>query len=77
MKRVTTPPAQLHGRSSLDLTGKDPKDSVKLISAEGPLRESMACFRMLAQIMGLPFRRDSLEKTIRERSDAEKNRACR
>ena len=61
------PPAvQLHSRSSLDLTGKDPRDSVALINAEGPLRESMACFRMLAQIMGLPFRRDSLEKTIRE-----------
>ena len=64
---VETPQAALlHSRSSLDLTGKDPRDSVALISAEGPLTESMACFRMLAQIMGLPFRRDSLEKTIRE-----------
>ena len=61
-----SPAAQLYSRSSLDLTGKDPRDSVALISAEGPLRESMACFRMLAQIMGLPFRRDYLEKTIRE-----------
>ena len=26
----------------------------------------MACFRMLAQLMGLPFRRDALEKTIRD-----------
>ncbi len=61
-----TPPSQLPGRSSLDLTGKDPRDSVSLVSGEGPLMESMACFRMLAQIMGLPFRRDFLEKTIRE-----------
>ena len=61
-----TPVIQLEGRSSLDLTGKDPQSSVDLISAEGPLRESMACLQMLAQIMGLPFRRDSLEKTIRE-----------
>ena len=60
------PLAQLQARSSLDLSGKDPRDSVALIRAEGPLRESMACFRMLAQIMGLPFRRDALEKTIRE-----------
>ena len=59
-------PARLHGRSSLDLAGRDPKDSIALINAEGPLRESMACFQMLAQIMGLPFRRDSLEKTIRQ-----------
>ena len=61
-----TESAQLHGRSGLDLSGRDPKDEVALISAEGPLRESMACLRMVAQIMGLPFRRDSLEKTIRE-----------
>ena len=60
------PIIQLHGRSSLDLTGKDPRNSVVLISAEGPFREAMACLQMLAQIMGLPFRRDSLEKTIRE-----------
>ena len=59
-------PAQLHGRSTLDLTGQDPRESIALITAEGPLRESMACIQMLAQIMGLPFRRDSLEKTIQE-----------
>ena len=58
---------QLQGRSRLDLTGEDPRDSVSLISAEGPLRESMACFQMLAQIVGVPFRRDSLEKTIQEK----------
>tara|TARA_B100000674_G_scaffold198304_1_gene161866 strand:- start:4925 stop:7870 length:2946 start_codon:yes stop_codon:yes gene_type:complete len=57
---------QFYGRSRLDLTGQDPRDSVALISAEGSLGESMACLRMLAQIMGLPFRSDSLEKTIRE-----------
>ena len=59
-------PAQLHGRSSLDLTGQDPRDCIDLISAEGPLGESLACFRMLAQVMGLPYRRDSMEKKIRE-----------
>ena len=30
------------------------------------LHESLACFRMLAEVMGLPFRRDALEKTIRD-----------
>ena len=58
--------AKLPARSSLDLKGKDPLESLNLITGTGALHESMACFRMLAQLMGLPFRRDALEKTIRD-----------
>ena len=37
-----------------------------LIPAEGTLQETLACFQMLAQLMKLPFRRDSIEKILRE-----------
>ena len=32
-------------------------DSLRLIRADGPLQETLACFQMLAQLMKLPFRR--------------------
>ena len=53
-------------RTSLNLNGKDPRKSLTLITGRGELQESVACFRMLTQLMGLPFRRDSIEKTIRD-----------
>lgn len=53
-------------RSSLNLNGTDPRKNLELIRADGSLHETLACYRMLAQIMGLPFRRDALEKTIRD-----------
>ena len=55
-----------NSRSSLNLTGEDPRNSIELIRGNGVLDESLACFRMLAQIMGLPFKRDALEKPIRD-----------
>ena len=58
--------SQLAGRSSLNLTNKDPRTTLTLITGNGALQESLACFRMLAEVMGLPFRRDALEKTIRD-----------
>ena len=53
-------------RSSLNLIGEDPCNSIELIRANGVLNETLACLRMLAQIMGLPFKRDALEKPIRD-----------
>ena len=41
-------------------------DRLRLIPAEGTLQETLACFQMLAQLMKLPFRRDSIEKILRE-----------
>ena len=36
------------------------------VSGEGPLQETLACFQMLAKLMKLPFRRDSIEKVLRD-----------
>ena len=44
----------------------DPSRDLKLIRGIGPLEETQACFQMLAQLMKLPYRRDSIEKTLRE-----------
>jgi len=41
-------------------------DSLRLIQAEGPIEETLACFQMLAQLMKLPFRRDSIEKVLQD-----------
>ena len=55
-----------NSRSSLNLTGEDPRNRIELIRANGVVHETLACLRMLAQIMGLPFKRDALEKPIRD-----------
>ncbi len=36
------------------------------VSGEGPLQETLACFQMLAKLMKLPFRRDAIEKILRD-----------
>ena len=41
-------------------------DSLRLIRADGPIKETLACFQMLAQLMRLPFRRDSIEKVLQD-----------
>ncbi len=41
-------------------------DSLRLIRAESPIQETLACFQMLAQLMKLPFRRDSIEKVLQD-----------
>ena len=45
-------------------------EGLRLIRAEGPLKETLACFQMLAQLMKLPFRRDSIEKVLQDVSAA-------
>lgn len=44
----------------------DPNRDLKLIRGNGTLEETQACFQMLAQLMKLPYRRDAIEKTLRE-----------
>ena len=56
----------LPSRTSLELDGKDPRDTLKIVYGKGELNESLASLEMLAKIMGIPFRRDSLEKSIRD-----------
>ena len=41
-------------------------DSLRLIRADGALQETLVCFQMLAQLMKLPFRRDSIEKVLQD-----------
>ena len=53
-------------RTVLDLDGSNPRESLTLISGQGTFEESIACLRMMCEIMELPFRRDSIEKSIRE-----------
>ncbi|MDA9867841.1 peptidase domain-containing ABC transporter [Synechococcus sp. AH-224-I15] len=36
------------------------------IGGEGPLQETLACLQMVAKLMKLPFRRDSIEKILRD-----------
>ena len=52
--------------SSLSLGQADPMAGFRLVKGEGPLEETLACFQMLAAQMKLPFRRDSIEKVLRD-----------
>ena len=52
--------------SGLRFGGSNPLDDLKLIRANGPLEETLASFQMMAKAMGLPYRRDALEKTLRD-----------
>ena len=56
----------LPSRSDLQLGQADPLAGFKLIRGEGPLEETLACFQMLAAQMKLPFRKDSIEKVLRD-----------
>ena len=53
-------------RSSLQLGQANNLDGFTLIRGEGPMEETLACFQMLAQQMKLPFRKDSIEKVLRD-----------
>jgi subfamily B ATP-binding cassette protein HlyB/CyaB len=65
---VTTSSSNLHQLqpSSLQLGRTSLRDTLQLIRGDGALEETMACFQMLAKAMALPFRRDAIEKTIRD-----------
>ncbi|HAO68051.1 MAG TPA: peptidase C39 [Verrucomicrobiales bacterium] len=43
-----------------------PSNDNFFVSGEGALQETLACFQMLAKLMKLPFRRDSIEKVLRD-----------
>jgi len=51
--------------SGLDLTGEGER-RFRLIRAEGVLEETLACFQMLSLDLELPFRRDAIEKILRD-----------
>jgi len=51
--------------TALDLGDRHLK-ATPFFSGEGPMEEAMACFQMLAVEMQLPFRRDAIEKILRD-----------
>lgn len=51
--------------SGLDLGQRDQQD-FRLLRGLGPLEETLACFQMLASELQLPFRRDAIEKILRD-----------
>jgi ATP-binding cassette, subfamily B, bacterial HlyB/CyaB len=51
--------------SGLDLGQRD-RPELTLVRASGPLDETLACFQMLAAQLKLPFRRDAIEKILRD-----------
>ena len=63
---ITQKGPELVQRSSLMLGQADQLAGLKLIQGEGPIEETLACFQMLALQLKLPFRRDSIEKVLRD-----------
>ena len=64
---VAAEPEQLAAplQSGLDLGSRD-RSRFTLVRASGPLDEVLACFQMLAAELRLPFRRDAVERILRE-----------
>ena len=50
--------------SRFNQTGQENRDF--FVSAEGALEETLACFQMLTKLMNLPFRRDAIERVLRD-----------
>ncbi len=53
--------------SSLDLGQERSDRGLTLVRGTGPLEETLACFQMLGKLLGLPYRRDSVEKILRDK----------
>ncbi len=51
--------------SGLDLGQRD-RPNFTLLRGNGPLEETLACFQMLAAELKLPFRRDAIDKILRD-----------
>jgi subfamily B ATP-binding cassette protein HlyB/CyaB len=52
--------------TSLDLGQPSPSRGLQLVRARGVLDETLACFQMLGRLLELPYRRDSVEKILRD-----------
>ncbi len=55
--------------TSLDLGQPSTHRGFNLVRASGPVGETTACLQMLAKQLKLPFRRDAVEKILREKVD--------
>ena len=58
-KTPLIPPVSRFNSSKVD-------DRDFFVGGEGPLQETLACFQMLTKLMKLPFRRDAIEKVLRD-----------
>ena len=52
--------------SGLNLEGSNNIESFEMIMADGMMEEISACFKMLSKLMKLPYRRDSIDKMLRD-----------
>ncbi len=52
--------------SGLHQIGSPGSGKFRLVRGQGPLQETMAVFQMMAAMMDLPFRRDAIEKVLRD-----------
>ena len=62
----TSQPATRPLASGQDLGQGGPLQQLELVRGEGALEEILACFQMLGRWMNLPYRRDSIEKIVRD-----------
>ena len=53
-------------RSGMNVGQIDPMTDFIFIRGEGEIEETLACFQMLARLLKLPFRRDAIEKVLRD-----------
>ena len=53
-------------RSGLDVGQSDLLRDFEIIKADGELDEVLACFQMISKQLKLPFRKDSIEKVLRD-----------
>ncbi|KGG27073.1 MULTISPECIES: peptidase domain-containing ABC transporter [unclassified Prochlorococcus] len=61
---ATAPPSPL---ASAEAFGQqDPLRDLEVIRADGLLEETLACFQMLSRLLKLPFRRDAVERVVRD-----------
>ena len=58
--------AEVHPPVSSFSPERNVVDRLRLIRADGPLKETLACFQMLAQLLKLPYRQDSIEKVLQD-----------
>ncbi|MFM7674125.1 MAG: peptidase domain-containing ABC transporter [Synechococcus sp.] len=52
--------------SHLELGRCDALEGFQMVRGQGPVDSTLACFQMLARQLKLPFRRDSIEKVLRD-----------
>ena len=56
-------------RSGLDLGQINVEDNLKLIRATGEIAEILAIFSMMSKLMQLPYRKDAIEKILRDKTN--------